>query len=754
MESAWLVQLGVLGLATVSYAPALSGSGYATISATTPVTTTGCSSPCDAGGAGGGSTAVCVGHNTPNVPFCDYPNGFLLAVAAGGGGGGGQLGKAAGAGAAAGAGPVCHGASPSTTCVTNSNYYEQDGAAGAAGGNGKGGGLGSNTCSPTCALGGAGSTGGTGGNGSAFGPNGSNIGGNGGAGGSVASGATCHASGGGGGGAGWYGGGGGGADSACSTNSGGGGGSGSSFANESTPSLVGAGQPLPTITAVAGSPAANCGVQSTECATSATPGVGGAAPAIGSNTAHTGGQGSVTTSPALTWSSTPNCDGWVSATVPAGVSSLQFTLLGGGGGSGAQNGAVAGSAGGNGAQVVMTFTGAAVVTAGQTIWARIGCGGGANTSTVSNGGSGYSTGGNGGTQALTMTTVTLPTTVGYCVIDAANGNTSVTPLTVGVAPLNSLGPVQFTLVGASGASAYPWAGSGGVGETVQLKLNLGDLKPLTSPQVYKFLLVDGCNGNGSLGGPGIATGGSSNTTSPPPCNATGTYPACTLVTTNPPGPVTNPPGPWATANGQGGGGGAPTGICFEPPGGAATCTASTPLCPADWASSAATCVLAVAGGGGGNGAAQVVSTATVAACTVSAGIAGGGGNPYGSGLMTLDPRPGNPNGATTPPVNNGGGVIGSIPTNTLTADAIGPTYGIPAVVAGGGGGGGYNDGGPGTSAGCGGGEGSSWWVENQSHGTTGQVLNTVANPQPGVTVTPIGSNMLAQRTEQVNGTTW
>ena len=104
----------------------------------------------------------------------------------------------------------------------------------------------------------------------------------------------------------------------------------------------------------------------------------------------------------VSWSSTPNCSTWVTATAPSGTTSATVTISGGGGGGGAasnDNGTQAGPGGGGG-QITATVD----LTAGTTVSVELGCGGAggqiANGSVTSvpaaNGGQGYANGGSGG----------------------------------------------------------------------------------------------------------------------------------------------------------------------------------------------------------------------------------------------------------------------------------------------------------------------------------------------------------------------
>ena len=99
--------------------------------------------------------------------------------------------------------------------------------------------------------------------------------------------------------------------------------------------------------------------------------------------AVTPGIAAAATSPvAASWSSSPNCSSYVTATPPAGTVSATLTLSGGGGGGGATNSSSGGTGGSGGA---ITSTTVALTHNSGTVSVKLGCGG-----------AGGSTGGGGG----------------------------------------------------------------------------------------------------------------------------------------------------------------------------------------------------------------------------------------------------------------------------------------------------------------------------------------------------------------------
>ncbi|MCU1357661.1 MAG: hypothetical protein JWM89_3079 [Acidimicrobiales bacterium] len=105
-----------------------------------------------------------------------------------------------------------------------------------------------------------------------------------------------------------------------------------------------------------------------------------------------------------------NTSTWGSVTVPAGVTAATFSVIGGGGGGGDTTNSAGGS-GGSGGTVTGTVT--SLVTAGQVLWAKLGCGGTDSATTVQADGytkggaaAGLEGGGGGGSSALCKGTTT------------------------------------------------------------------------------------------------------------------------------------------------------------------------------------------------------------------------------------------------------------------------------------------------------------------------------------------------------------
>ena len=78
-----------------------------------------------------------------------------------------------------------------------------------------------------------------------------------------------------------------------------------------------------------------------------------------------------TTGVAASWSSSPNCTGYVTATPPAGTVSATLTLSGAGGGGGNTNSG-SGGTGGSGGKISTTL---ALTHATGTVSIKVGCGG-------------------------------------------------------------------------------------------------------------------------------------------------------------------------------------------------------------------------------------------------------------------------------------------------------------------------------------------------------------------------------------------
>jgi hypothetical protein len=112
--------------------------------------------------------------------------------------------------------------------------------------------------------------------------------------------------------------------------------------------------------------------------------------------------GAATNPVAASWSSGPNCTGWVTATPPAGTVSATVTVNGGGGGGGATNSA-SGGTGGTGSTVSGTL---ALTHNSGAVAVKLGCGGnggsgGGGDATVggASGGAGYAAGASSGSAA-------------------------------------------------------------------------------------------------------------------------------------------------------------------------------------------------------------------------------------------------------------------------------------------------------------------------------------------------------------------
>jgi hypothetical protein len=110
--------------------------------------------------------------------------------------------------------------------------------------------------------------------------------------------------------------------------------------------------------------------------------------------------GAATNPVAASWSSSPNCSTFVTATPPAGTVSATVTVNGGGGGGGNTNSGSGGS-GGTGAQITGTF---ALTHNTGAVSVKLGCGGspgttgggGGTTISGASGGSGFGSGGSSG----------------------------------------------------------------------------------------------------------------------------------------------------------------------------------------------------------------------------------------------------------------------------------------------------------------------------------------------------------------------
>ncbi|MGZ6978188.1 MAG: hypothetical protein ACXVJW_08785, partial [Acidimicrobiia bacterium] len=116
-----------------------------------------------------------------------------------------------------------------------------------------------------------------------------------------------------------------------------------------------------------------------------------------------------------------SCTGWSSVTVPTGLVSATFTTYGAGGAGGDTSGGTGGS-GGKGAKI----TGTLAVSAGQVLWAKVGCGGlgtGAGGPGYVAGGAttGVQGGGGGGATALCVGTVTAACGSGTVLAVAGGG---------------------------------------------------------------------------------------------------------------------------------------------------------------------------------------------------------------------------------------------------------------------------------------------------------------------------------------------
>ena len=111
--------------------------------------------------------------------------------------------------------------------------------------------------------------------------------------------------------------------------------------------------------------------------------------------------GASTTPVTATWSSSPNCTSYQTATPPVGTVSATLVLSGGGGGGGGTNSGSGGSGGAGGEITSTTFS---LTHTSGIVSAKLGCGGsgggesGSSDSTINgpSGATGYSAGGNGG----------------------------------------------------------------------------------------------------------------------------------------------------------------------------------------------------------------------------------------------------------------------------------------------------------------------------------------------------------------------
>ena len=297
---------------------------------------------------------------------------------------------------------------------------------------------------------------------------------------------------------------------------------------------------------------------------------------------------------AASWSQTPNCSTFVTATPPAGTVSATVTLTGAGGGGGNTNSG-SGGTGGNGAEVTGTF---ALTHNSGAVSVKLGCGGGGGT-----------TGGGGGT-----TINGAAGGAGYAAGGSSGGATDEDVSVDGVASGGGGGGASGLCLGTTGCTTPEAVASGGGGGGARW-----DCTGSTGPGAGGS---GGANGQSGTNGDGSdGTGGGGGTSSPASGGGGGGGDS------NSGSSGANTPYSSSGGSGGGGGGGFPVeagasggggggGYTGGGGGGGDKCTTGSD-----------------AGGGGGGGSSATASGTTIVA---GAGAAGGGtGGTGASGTISL-----------------------------------------------------------------------------------------------------------------------
>ena len=210
--------------------------------------------------------------------------------------------------------------------------------------------------------------------------------------------------------------------------------------------------------------------------------------------------GAATIPVAATWSATPNCTGYVTATPPAGTVSATVTINGGGGGAGATNSGSDGT-GGSGAQITGTFP---LTHTTGTVSVKTGCGGSGGST---GGGGGASIGGasgGAGYAAGASSGGASDESVSVDGIASGGGGGGATGLCLGNGTCGTL----LAVAGGGGGGGARWdctgsdgPGAGGSGQT-------GGTNATTSAGAAGTAGGDGSSNGGGGGGGTSAAGGS------------------------------------------------------------------------------------------------------------------------------------------------------------------------------------------------------------------------------------------------------
>jgi hypothetical protein len=330
--------------------------------------------------------------------------------------------------------------------------------------------------------------------------------------------------------------------------------------------------------------------------------------------------GSGTNPVPVTW--TPTCGTWSSQTAPAGLVSASSTVIGGGGGAGNLR-----SGGAGGASVAATY---ALPAGATTLWAYLGCGGGAGSGGPGQGGTGANGTGDGSGGA------------GGSAAAPGGGGGGASVLCAGTSAANCAGGTILAVAGGGGAG-------GGRSANVRQPGSGGTSGSGTTTVGANATTVDGSTGGNAFNG-GTATGGGAGTVSGAGTGGTGGYPGS------------------AGSNGTGGAGGSTTGVPEATDAGGG------------------------GGGGGLSGAGGGGGDYCPPSCTNNPNAAGAGGGGGSSWLntspalnvhgVTLGAISGTATGcgATSSQCSTGrGGQGGQAPGNTGTPGAVRLTWHIGAV---------------------------------------------------------------------------